>query len=75
LLNQQISLWPKIQSRIFEIGQDIAPRPNIKHFVGIARAAAMLSYLGPVQNAYGIISPKNRTAVTEIIMANHEGNI
>ena len=38
-----------------------------------ANALAILSWFGPVQIAYGITSPKNKTAVTDIMIAQTEG--
>ena len=37
--------------------------------------SATYSYLGPVHTAWGITSPKKRTAVTEIMIAHIEGKI
>lgn len=42
---------------------------HIKIQVIGATAAAISIWLGPVQTAYGIISPNMSTAVTEIITA------
>ena len=38
-----------------------------------ATFSAMMSYWGPMQIACGMISPKKRTAVTEMITAHKEG--
>jgi hypothetical protein len=38
-----------------------------------ATFSAMISYWGPMQIAWGMISPKKRTAVTEMITAHKEG--
>lgn len=56
-------------------GYEMGESANIRSLVGKARAAAIWSYLGPVQKAYGNISPKNSTAVTEIRIAAQDGQI
>jgi len=40
-----------------------------------ATPSAMANYWGPVQTAWGITSPKKRTAVTEMMTAQTEGTI
>lgn len=51
------------------------PRAIMRTLINGDIPSAIWSYLGPVQTAWGITSPKNNTAVTEIITAHTEGTI
>jgi hypothetical protein len=57
------------------MGQQTIPKTNIKNLTKGATFSAIINCLGPVQTAYGITSPKKRTAVTDIITAQIDGTI
>lgn len=47
----------------------------MRHLVIGAKNAAIAIWWGPTHAAWGIISPKNSTQVTDIIIASQEGKI
>ena len=51
----------------------MGPSTSISSFTTGATFSAMISCWGPMQIACGMISPKKRTAVTEMITAHKEG--
>ena len=67
--NLDLECFPSITSRSNDIGYEIKNDMYIKPFVKGATVAAILIWFGPVQTACGMIYPKNRTAVTDIIIA------
>jgi len=73
LLNLVSSWWPSIQSKIFDRGYPSIIHKYINPLVRGAKNDAMAIWCGPTHAAWGIISPKNRTAVTEMMIAMYEG--
>jgi len=61
--------WSSNLETGYETGYVIA----IKHFTSGIEHTAIYIWLGPIHILYGITSPKNSTAVTEIRIAYHEG--
>jgi hypothetical protein len=62
-----------MQSSNLDNGYVTIPKANIKNLTIGATAYAIASYEGPVHIAYGMTSPTNNTAVTDIIIAHIEG--
>jgi len=60
-------------SRSFEIGHEIGHVSHISNFTIGHISTAILFWLGPVQSAWGMISPNANTPVTEHTMAAHDG--